>query len=405
MSGGRAVATPSGIVPPFISPPATLGVLGGGQLGRMFAQAAQRMGYGVAVLDADEASPAGGVAQAQIKADYLDAAGLAALAERCAAVTTEFENVPAEALRRLAERVVVAPSADSVAVCQDRLAEKAHFARCGVPCALHASIESAAQLAAADARLLPGILKTARLGYDGKGQLPVDDAAGLAVAWQAMGSMPCVLEQRLALAYEVSVIVARNAAGDCVHLPLQQNLHRDGILAVTQVPAPDAAPAVQRQAFDAARRIAAGLGYVGVLCVEFFVLHDGTLVANEMAPRPHNSGHHSLDACDVSQFELQVRTLTGAPLVPPRLHSAAVMLNLLGELWFCDASADVPSSAAVEPDWAPLLALPGVHLHLYGKHSAQPGRKMGHLTVTAASAAEARAVALEAARRLGIAPF
>ena len=195
------------------------------------------------------------------------------------------------------------------------------------------------------------------------------------------------------------MIVARSAAGDCVHLPLQQNLHRDGILAVTQVPAPDAAPGVQRQAFDAARRIAAGLGYVGVLCVEFFVLADGTLLANEMAPRPHNSGHHSLDSCDVSQFELQVRCMTGLPLVAPRQHSAAVMLNLLGDLWF-DADGHERT-----PDWARVLALPGAHLHLYGKSSARRGRKMGHLSLTAATPEAAQATALQAARVLGIAPF
>jgi 5-(carboxyamino)imidazole ribonucleotide synthase len=251
------------------------------------------------------------------------------------------------------------------------------------------------------AGLLPGILKTARQGYDGKGQQRVDDRVALQAAWEALGRVPCVLEQRLALRLELSVIVARGRDGAVVHLPVQQNLHRDGILAVTQVPAPQAPPALQQQAIESAARVARALDYVGVLCVEFFVLHDGALVANEMAPRPHNSGHYSIDACDVSQFELQVRTLAGLPLVAPRLHSPAVMLNLLGDLWFGDAQAAQPRA----PAWDRVLALPGVHLHLYGKSEARRGRKMGHLTVTAASAEEARTVALEAAAVLKLPPF
>jgi 5-(carboxyamino)imidazole ribonucleotide synthase len=208
-----------------------------------------------------------------------------------------------------------------------------------------------------------------------------------------------VLEQRLALADEVSVIVARNAQGEVVHLPLQRNLHRGGILAVTQVPAAGLGEALARQAQESAERIAASMRYVGVLCVEFFVLADGRLVANEMAPRPHNSGHYSIDACDVSQFDLQVRTLTGLPLVTPRLHSPAVMLNLLGDLWF-DAAGTQRT-----PDWPAVLALPGAHLHLYAKLAPRRGRKMGHLTITAASAEAARATALRACAVLGLEPF
>ena len=383
----------------FIAPGATLGVMGGGQLGRMFVHAAQAMGYFTSVLDADADSPAGRVSHHHIRTDYLDARGLAQLAECCAAITTEFENVPAEALRSLATRRPVAPGAAAVAICQDRAAEKAHFARCGVACAPHALIESADHLAAVPADLLPGILKTARLGYDGKGQVRVTTRAELAAAWATLRHAPCVLEKMLPLQYEVSVIVARNAAGEVVHLPLQQNLHRDGILAVTQVPAPDLTPDLQQRAIAAAAQIAATLDYVGVLCVEFFVLKDGSLVANEMAPRPHNSGHYSIDACDVSQFELQVRAMTGAPLVAPRAHSAAVMLNLLGDLWFA------AGPAATEPRWAQVLALPGAHLHLYGKTDARPGRKMGHLTLTAATPQQARNVALQACAALGLPAF
>lgn len=382
-----------------VQPGATLGVMGGGQLGRMFVHAAQQMGYFTAVLDPDASSPAGLVAHHHIQADYLDEQGLAQLMQRCAAITTEFENVPSAALTTLQAHRPVAPGAQAVAICQDRALEKAHFRRCGVPCAPHVVIETAEQLAAVDAAWLPGILKTARLGYDGKGQAMVENPQDLAAAWERLGRVPCVLEQRLDLAFEVSVIVARNAQGEVVHFPVQRNLHREGILTVTTVPAPDVGPELQAQAIGAAEHLAASMHYVGVLCVEFFVLRDGRLLANEMAPRPHNSGHYTLDACDVSQFELQVRAMTGLPLVAPRQHSPAVMLNLLGELWF-DAQG-----REREPAWAEVLALPGVHLHLYGKLAARPGRKMGHLTVTAATAAQADDVGRRCAERLGIAPW
>ncbi|MBP7668340.1 MAG: 5-(carboxyamino)imidazole ribonucleotide synthase [Burkholderiaceae bacterium] len=387
------------MTPRSILPGATLGVMGGGQLGRMFVQAAQSMGYFTAVLDPDVTSPAGLVAHYHIEADYLDEQGLAQLMQRSAAITTEFENVPAGALVTLGAHRPVAPTADAVAVCQDRASEKAQFRRSGIPCAPHALIDTPERLAAVPDSLLPGILKTARLGYDGKGQAVVADRAALAAAWDALGQVPCVLEQKLPLALELSVVVARSASGDVVQLPVQQNLHRGGILAVTQVPAPDASAALQAQAAASAAQLATDLHYVGVLCVEFFVTTDGQLVANEMAPRPHNSGHWSIDGADISQFDLQVRTLCGLPLVAPRQHSAAVMLNLLGDLWF---GTDGRERA---PPWAAVLALPGVHLHLYGKASARPGRKMGHLTVTAATAEAARATALQAAALLGLPGF
>ena len=387
------------MTPRSILPGATLGVMGGGQLGRMFVQAAQSMGYFTAVLDPDVTSPAGLVAHYHIEADYLDEQGLAQLMQRSAAITTEFENVPAGALVTLGAHRPVAPTADAVAVCQDRASEKAQFRRSGIPCAPHALIDTPERLAAVPDSLLPGILKTARLGYDGKGQAVVADRAALAAAWSALGQVPCVLEQKLPLALELSVVVARSASGAVVQLPVQQNLHRGGILAVTQVPAPDASAALQAQAAAAAAQLATDLHYVGVLCVEFFVTADGQLVANEMAPRPHNSGHWSIDGADVSQFDLQVRTLCGLPLVAPRQHSAAVMLNLLGDLWF---GAD---GAERTPPWPAVLALPGTHLHLYGKTSARPGRKMGHLTVTAATPEAARATALQAAALLGLPAF
>jgi 5-(carboxyamino)imidazole ribonucleotide synthase len=292
----------------------------------------------------------------------------------------------------------VAPGADAVAICQDRAAEKAAFARAGAACAPYAVLASAADLHRVADALLPGILKTARLGYDGKGQRRVESRAELVRAFAELGGVTCVLEQRLALAAEISVIVARSTAGEVVALPVQENLHRDGILALTRVPAQAVDEARQAEAVTLATRVAAAIGYVGVLCVELFVLADGAHVANEMAPRPHNSGHYSIDACDLSQFDLQVRAMTGAPLVAPRLHSPAVMLNLLGELWFRSGS-----HAAVEPPWDRVLALPGAHLHLYGKHDARPGRKMGHLTLDRASAAAADAAAREAAALLGTA--
>jgi len=381
---------------------AAVGVLGGGQLGRMFVHAAQVAGLRVVVLEPDAASPAGAAAQAHWVRAYDDGAALAELAAQCEAITTEFENVPAASLRQLAQQRRVSPPPAAVEVCQHRAREKACFEAAGVPCAPHAFIDSEAALAAALAeapRLLPGLLKTATLGYDGKGQRAVEQASDLAAAWSALGRGPCVLERRLPLARELSVIVARGRDGHCVHLPVQQNLHRQGILAVTQVPAPDVPAALAAQAVKHARRLALALDYVGVLCVEFFVLDDGSLVANEMAPRPHNSGHHSLDACDLSQFDLQLRTLMDWPLVQPRQHSPAVMLNLLGDLWW-DAQG-----RPREPDWPALRALPGLHLHLYGKAEPRPGRKMGHLTVTAATAEQALATARAAASRLGLAPF
>jgi len=268
-----------------------------------------------------------------------------------------------------------------------------------VPCAPNAVITTADDLARVADDLLPGILKTARLGYDGKGQVRVKTRDELRSAWDGLKRAPCVLEKMLPLAFECSVVVARGADGAMVHLPVQRNLHRDGILAVTEVFEGNVAPEQARQAIAATRAIAEGLGYVGVLCVEFFGLADGTLVVNEMAPRPHNSGHWSLDASDVSQFELQVRTLAGLPLTQPRQHSAAFMLNLLGDLWFRRGQSETP------PDWAAVLALPGTHLHLYGKTSARPGRKMGHLTVTGASVDAARATALQAAALLGLPAF
>ena len=381
----------------------TLGVMGGGQLGRMFAHAAQRMGFFTAVLDPDPVSPAGRVSHHHIQTSYTDPVGLERLALVSHAITTEFENVPAPALAELAKTRPVAPAASAVAIAQDRAAEKAHFVRCGVPCAPYAVIETAEQLESVGANLFPGILKTVRMGYDCKGQARVRNPAELAEAWADMQQLPCVLEKMLPLQLECSVIVARGSNGDCVNLPVQRNLHREGILAVTEVYADNVPDELAERAVAAAKSIAAGLDYVGVLCVEFFVLDEANpaaqglsgLVVNEMAPRPHNSGHYSMDACDVSQFELQVRTLAGLPLVQPRQHSPAIMLNLLGDIW--------PEGGV--PPWEQVLALHGTHLHLYGKLRAARGRKMGHLNITGRSVEQVRATALQAAQILGIEAF
>ncbi|MDR0216675.1 MAG: 5-(carboxyamino)imidazole ribonucleotide synthase [Comamonas sp.] len=382
-----------------ILPGATLGVLGGGQLGRMFAHAAQAMGYFTVVLDKDETSPAGLVSHHHVRTGYEDAQGLADLAKLCAAVTTEFENVPAGSLNKLAESLPVSPAGSAVAIAQDRAAEKAHFVKCGVPCAPYAVIETAEQLAAVNDALLPGILKTARMGYDGKGQIRVKTRDELVKAWDELNHVACVLEKMLPLAHECSVIVARGRDGTIVNLPVQRNLHREGILAVTEVYEGNVPATQAEQAITAAKSVAIGLDYVGVLCVEFFVLDNGQLVVNEIAPRPHNSGHYSQNAMDLSQFDLQVRCMTNLPLVQPRQHSATIMLNLLGDLWFKHGDT------AQTPAWDQVLALPGAHLHLYGKVDAKRARKMGHLNITAANPEKARETALKAAEILGIAPF
>lgn len=382
-----------------ILPGAWLGMLGGGQLGRMFCFAAQSMGYKVCVLDPDARCPAGAVADRHICADYEDAAALADLAAQCAAVSTEFENVPARALDFLAQKTRVSPVGHCVAIAQDRIAEKRFIESCGVPVAPHIAIESADALAALDDAalnaVLPGILKTARLGYDGKGQVRVATPVEVRTAHAAVKSVPCVLEKRLALSLEVSVLLVRGSDGLMVTYPLAQNVHANGILATTTVPAPDATAALCDAARDAARAIAAELDYVGVLCVEFFVLQNGSLVVNEMAPRPHNSGHYTIDACAASQFEQQVRAMARLPLGDVRQHSPAVMLNLLGDAWF---DGDRP----ITPRWDAVVALPSARLHLYGKEDARPGRKMGHITFAGETLDSARAAAAEAARILRI---
>ena len=365
--------------PPTITPGQTLGVLGGGQLGRMFAQAAQRMGYEVAVLDPDTDSPAGRIAEHHLCAPYTDLQALGTLAELCAAVTTEFENVPAASLRILADSLPVCPSAAAVEVAQNRNREKYFFRTCGVPTVEFAPVNDADALhAAAQSIGFPACLKTAQLSYDGKGQVRVASLSEAVEAYESLHGVECIWERLVPLQCEVSVIVARNARTDSVAFPVVENQHRDGILAVTLAPA-RIGRELADQAQAATQRIVQELNYQGVLAVEYFVSGDGELLANEMAPRPHNSGHYSIDACVLSQFEQQVRALCNLPLVEPAQHSPAVMMNLLGDLWRGDAA----------PDWSRALQIQGCSLHLYGKRQARPGRKMGHLTCTAAELAEA----------------
>jgi len=357
----------------MILPPATLGLLGGGQLGRFFVSAAHELGYRVIVIDPDPDSPAGRIADEHLAAAYDDPAALDHLAASCAAVTLEFENVPARSLAWLERSLPVHPGAAAVSICQNRCAEKAFLKRHGFPVAPYAEIRSTEDLRGADAELFPGILKVARFGYDGKGQVVVADRAQAQEAFVRFGFEACVLEKKLALDRELSVVLARAATGELRCFTAAENRHRGGILDVSFVPHSRLGEAESAERLAVA--LAHSLDYVGVLAVEFFVVGD-RLFINEMAPRPHNSGHYTLDACASSQFEQQVRALCGLPLGDARRHSAAVMVNLLGDLWRSDGNG-----SGREPDWQKLLAVPNLKLHLYGKPEARPGRKMGHFTL------------------------
>ena len=368
----------------MILPGATVGVLGGGQLGRMFTLQARTMGYRVVVLDPDPKSPAGAVADRQICAAYHDERALAELAKCCAAVTTEFENVPALALERLARSSVVRPPVAAVATVQDRIAEKTFFHSHGFATAAFRPVRNQRELAAALAEVpSPAFLKTSRLGYDGKGQALVTNETEATRAFDRFGQVACVLEERVELDCELSVILARSADGESAAFPVAENRHRNGILETSVVPARISG----RMAQDAqalATAAAEAMDYVGVLGVELFVARGGQLLVNEMAPRPHNTGHYTLDACSIDQFEQQLRTLCGLPLAQPWLLSPVAMINLLGDLW-----------TEGEPRWAEALRRPGVRLHLYGKAEARPGRKMGHLNCLAHDPDRALALALE----------
>jgi len=384
--------------PVFLAPGSWLGMLGGGQLGRMFCHSAQSMGYKVAVLDPDEHSPAGAVAERHIRAAYEDADGLTQLSAGCGAISTEFENVPARSLEALARSAMVSPGAHAVAIVQDRITEKAFIQKAGVPVAPHAAIRSEADIQATPDTLFPGILKVARLGYDGKGQARVKSRDEALAAFRQFDSAECVLEAMLPLDYELSVVMARGQDGSTALYPSARNEHRDGILAVSTVDASRAAAdSIETQAASAAVAISRSLDYVGVMCVEFFVLQDGRLIANEIAPRPHNSGHYTMDACVCSQFEQQVRAMAGLPLGDTRCLVSAVMLNILGDVWF-----DAATGAQREPDWRTVLSVPGARLHLYGKAEARRGRKMGHVNIVGTTLAQVQEGAAHVARALGM---
>jgi 5-(carboxyamino)imidazole ribonucleotide synthase len=365
-----------------VLPGATLGVLGGGQLGRMFCVAARTIGYHLVVLDPDPESPAGRIADLHIRADYTDKAALDKLAEQCDVVTTEFENVPAASLRYLAAKTKVYPSAESLEIAQNRNVEKQFATRAGLNPAPYCSILSEADIASAIEQIgVPAILKSATLGYDGKGQVVINHADELLPAYQSMGGVECVLEKKIDLVLEVSAIVARNTQGQSVCYPIIENEHRNGILHMSIVPArvdEDLAEKAKQQA----TALADALDYTGILAVEFFISTDGELLFNEMAPRPHNSGHYTKDACVTSQFEQQVRMMCGLEPGDTRLTSPVVMVNMLGDLW--------------EPDWASLLSHREIKLHLYGKKQARPGRKMGHFNVLATDVEQALVVAKKA---------
>ena len=361
----------------MIVPPATLGIVGGGQLGRYFVMAARTMGYRTIVLEPDVASPAGAVADVHLRAAYDDPAALQRMAAECAVVTVEFENAPAASLRVLADGTTVRPSAAAVEVTQDRRREKRFLAAAGIPVAPFAVIDDAHDIPLVAPQLFPAIVKTARLGYDGRGQVTVERFADLGAAWDDLGGVPAVVEQRLALDAEVSVILARTTYGGSdatpVSYPLTVNAHRHGILDVSVVPGP-----YVPDAFAIAERIVTVLDYVGVLAVEMFVV-DGELIVNELAPRPHNSGHWTLDFSVTSQFEQQVRAVCGLALGDTSLTvEAAAMANLLGDEW-----------EHREPAWDAVLTEPSAKLHLYGKVGARRGRKMGHLAAAASTPADA----------------
>jgi len=348
----------------ILLPGATLGVLGGGQLGRMFCMAARNMGYRTVVLDPDPKSPAADVADQHLQADYTNSASLAEMARMCDAITTEFENVPAESLKFLASHKPVHPSAEAVAIARHRIQEKDYARNAGLSPANYALISSADDFdAAIDITGLPGIIKTTTMGYDGKGQQIINNKAQLESAFKDLGQVECVLERKMDLALEISVLLARNTDGEVACYPPAENEHVNGILHKSIVPA-RVDEAIAAKARKQAIGLASKINYVGVLAVEFFITTDNQLIFNEMAPRPHNSGHYTMDAAVVSQFEQQVRVMCGLKPGEARLTSPVVMINLLGDLW--------------PVNWESCLDDPALKLHLYGKAEARSGRKMGH---------------------------
>lgn len=368
-----------------LPPGSAIGVLGSGQLGRMFAIAARRMGYRVHTLSPDEDTPTGQVSDVEVRASYDDLGAVRAFASRVDAVTFEFENVPAASIEACAELVPVHPRAEVLHITQHRLREKTFLAKNGFPCAPFRRVHSLEDLAQAATEIgLPAVLKTAGFGYDGKGQRIVRGREELESAWQSIGAREAILEAFIDFACELSVVGARDQHRRFESFPVCLNTHARHILDVTLAPAP-VAPRIAAQAVELARSILEALDVVGVLCVEMFLTRGGELLVNELAPRPHNSGHYTFDACITSQFEQQLRAVCGLPLGSTEQMRPAAMANLLGDLW-----------AGGEPLWHRAAAFPEVKLHLYGKTEARPGRKMGHLTALAPTVEQARETVLAA---------
>jgi 5-(carboxyamino)imidazole ribonucleotide synthase len=362
-----------------IAPGAALGVLGSGQLGRMFTIAARRMGYRVHTFSPDEDTPTGQVADVEVTASYDDLDALRAFARQVDVVTFEFENVPSEAIQAIEECAPVRPSGTALHVAQQRAREKSFLADRGIPTAAFAPAATLDELWDAVARVgTPAVIKTAAFGYDGKGQHKASSQADVEHIWTAIGHQEAVVERFVSLQAEISVIAARGIDGDIREYPLFENRHANHILDVTTAPA-SVPPAVASQASEITRTILEELQYVGVLCVEFFLSTEGDLLVNELAPRPHNSGHLTFDAAVTSQFEQQVRAICGLSLGSTELMRPAAMANLLGDLW-----------EDGEPNWAAAARFPDVKLHVYGKSSPRPGRKMGHLTATGRTVQEAQ---------------
>ena len=372
----------------MLLPGSTLGMLGGGQLGRMFAVAASTLGYKVIVLEPDPDCPAAQFADKHIVAAYDDEQALEQLGKECDVITTEFENIPAAVLNKLSQNCVVYPPADAVEKAQDRIVEKEFISSCGLLPVPYVVIISKSDIQkAGESITFPAIMKTARFGYDGKGQQTINAADEIESAFLAANQVPCVLEQRVDLECEVSVILGRNKNGETECFPLAENIHQDGILFQTLVPA-KVSESISQAAQAAAKRMADKLNYVGVLAVEFFVTKQGALLVNEMAPRTHNSGHFTIDACVTSQFEQQVRMVCGLPFGDTKLLSSVVMTNMLGDLW---GNPD----KGLQPHWEHLLQSKSTKLHLYGKKEARSGRKMGHFCTLSDKVAEAQKEAVE----------
>ena len=355
----------------MILPPAWIGILGGGQLGMMLATVAKQFGYSVAILEPDLNCPAARLADRHIATSYTDPDGLRQLAELCAVVTTEFENVPATSIEQIAQITAVYPTAKAIKIAQNRIAEKNFFQQVGLKTAQFAAINSLDDCNSVPEELFPAILKTTTLGYDGKGQVTVANQAELQSAYSALGAVECILEQKVQLAKEVSIIVARNCQG-VSSFPLIENQHRNGILDISYIPA-NVTQDIQQQASVAAINLVNQLEYVGLLTIEFFITQDNQLLVNEIAPRPHNSGHITLESTITSQYEQQLRAICGLSLGSTALKQAGAMLNLLGDVWL---------DPEINPNQILLNSFPDAKFHCYGKNVAKLGRKMGHISLT-----------------------